>query len=122
MLDAAVQEETITLKMVVRILEIRENVSSTNDADFRNLLNDNSGEGSCPRVILDLSRMRFINSSGLGAVASMSMRLRKLQGRLVIVSPHRELTQVFTVTKLDQVLTIVTDRATAIAFFAQAEA
>jgi len=117
MLDINVKEQTVTIKLGIKVIEVRDNVSGSNDGDFRRVLAENSEDGACPRVILDLSAMRFINSSGLGAIANMSMRLRKMHGQLVIISPNRELTQVFTVTKLDQVLNIVTDRETALAFF-----
>ena len=117
MLSVNVVEETVTIKLGIRVIEVKENVSGSNDGDFRRFLAENSEEGACPRVVLDLSAMRFINSSGLGAIANMSMRLRKMHGQLVIISPNRELTQVFTVTKLDQVLNIVKDRETAIEFF-----
>ena len=117
MLDISVKDEEITISLGIKIIEVKENVSGDNDGEFRKFLTDHSSPQSCPRVILDLSRMRFINSSGLGAIANMSMRLRKKQGQLVIVSPNKELTQVFTITKLEQVLNIVNNIDAAIDFF-----
>ena len=119
MLDVKVSEETVTIEVDVKVIEVEQNISGTNDSAFRAFLLEHSQEDSCPRVLLDLSGMRFINSSGLGAIANMSMRLRKIKGMLVIVSPNKELTQVFTVTKLDQVLTIVEGREAALELFAQ---
>lgn len=107
MIDFSVNAHTIVRKLEIKVLQIKENVSTMNDASFRELLLEHSTDGVCPYVVLDLTRMRFINSSGLGAIANMAMRLRKLMGELVIVSENRELTQVFEVTKLDQTLNIV---------------
>lgn len=121
MLDTMAKEEQVVRKISVQVLEVRENVSTGNDGEFRTFLTTHSEDTACPRVVLDLSRMRFINSSGLGAIANMSMRLRKRGGNLIIISPNRELTQVFEVTKLDQVLNIVKDRAAALAFFEQGD-
>lgn len=117
MIDCSVSSHTIVRKLEIKILQVKENVSTMNDGEFRDLLLEHSAEGVCPYVVLDLSRMRFINSSGLGAIANMAMRLRKLMGELVIVSDHRELTQVFEVTKLDQTLNIVPSLDEAEGFF-----
>jgi len=121
MLKTAISEEMVVRKISVKIIEIGENVSTGNDGEFRTFLAEQGADEECPRIVLDLSLMRFINSSGLGAIANLSMRLRKRQGSLVIISPNRELTQVFQVTKLDQVLNIVRDRDSAIAFFSDSD-
>ena len=107
MIGHTAKNRTIVRKIEVLTLEIRDNISTANDGEFRELLAKFSDEGCCPFVILDLSRMRFINSSGLGAIANLSMKLRKLSGDLVIVSSNRELTQVFQQDNIAQTAHIV---------------
>jgi len=111
------KDETLIIEIDVRTIEVEESISGSNDFEFRDFLNKHSDDGNCPRLILDFHKLRFINSSGLGAIANLSMKMRKHKGELVIVSPNKEVTQVFEVTKLDQVLNIVKDKETALRLF-----
>lgn len=117
MLKITCKDETLVIELDVRIIEVEESISGTNNTEFRDFLNKHTEDGDCSRLILDLTKMRFINSSGLGAIANLSMRMRKHNCEMVIVCPNKEVSQVFQVTKLDQVLNIVEDRESALRLF-----
>jgi len=118
MLKINCKDETLVIELKVRIIKVDENISGTNNIDFRDFLQEHTDDGSCERLILDLTGLRFINSSGLGAIANLSMKMRKHKSQFVIICPNKEVNQVFEVTKLDQVLNIVKDKETALQFLA----
>jgi anti-sigma B factor antagonist len=67
-------------------------------ASFRNDL-DELDPASTPLVI-DLSEVTLLDSSGLGALVSLLNRARAGDGRLGLICPHRRLRRVFEITGL----------------------
>ena len=58
-------------------------------------------------VIVDLTETTFIDSSSLGVLIGAHRRLRRLQGRLVVVCYNDAIVKTFRITGLDGVFTIV---------------
>lgn len=58
------------------------------------------------RVVLDLSDVIFLDSTGLGAVVSTYSRLRAVGNAFAIVCPNDLVFRVFRITGLDDTLTI----------------
>ncbi|MDA0174412.1 STAS domain-containing protein [Solirubrobacter taibaiensis] len=58
-------------------------------------------------VIVDLTETTFIDSSSLGVLIGAHRRLRRLEGRLVIVCSNDAIIKTFRITGLDGVFTIV---------------
>ena len=58
-------------------------------------------------VIVDLTETTFIDSSSLGVLIGAHRRLRRLEGRLVIVCSNDSIVKTFRITGLDGVFTIV---------------
>lgn len=52
------------------------------------------------QLVIDLSEVTLLDSSGLGALVSLLNRARGSQGRLGLVCPHRHLRRVFEITGL----------------------
>jgi len=67
-----------------------------------------------PHVVLDLSRVRYMNSSNIAKM----LRLRKIiiekNGKLVLVSPSPQVWSVFSVTGLDKVFHFEADVSSAL--------
>ena len=61
-------------------------------------------------VLLDLSHVNNIYSSGLGTIITIHKDVAAVRGLLVIVCPEGYVKNVFSVTKLARIVTIVTDQ------------
>jgi anti-sigma B factor antagonist len=63
------------------------------------------------QLVIDLSDVTLLDSSGLGALVSLLNRARSGQGRLGLVCPHRHLRRVFEITGLRRAFTFGDDLA-----------
>ena len=59
------------------------------------------------RLVLDLSAVDYLDSSGVGSLVEIYRRTMKEGGRLVLVSPSARVNGVLEITKLDRFFTIV---------------
>ena len=60
-----------------------------------------------PKVVLDLTDMTFIDSTGLGVIVGTLKRLREGGGDLVLRSPSRSTRKVLEITGLTRIVEIV---------------
>lgn len=63
------------------------------------------GQGSI-HVVVDLSRVEFLDSTGLGVLVGALKRLRAVGGTLGLVCAHERLLKVFRITALDRVFAL----------------
>ena len=68
-------------------------------------------------LVLDLSRVTFMDSMALGILLGALKRLRPAGGELRLVAPGPDLRRIFEITLLDQVFTINATRHEALAEF-----
>jgi len=66
------------------------------------------------RAIVNLSGLRFLDSSGIGALVGIARHLGSV-GELRLVAPDPEVRAVLSITRIDQILTVVDDHARAAA-------
>ena len=59
------------------------------------------------RVILDLTGVQYMDSSGVGTVVELKRRLERAGGRIVLVGLQPRVRSVFEITKLDKFFKIV---------------
>src|SRR5690348_18083907 len=69
------------------------------------------------RILVDFSRTGYIDSSGLGALVSMSKRVRELGGELKLSGLNEDLRSLFELTKLDTLFAIADTPQQALANF-----
>ena len=62
-------------------------------------------------LVIDLSDLSFMDSSGMASIAAASIRARETGRRFAIVVPPRGVRQAFELTKLDEVITTTDDLA-----------
>jgi len=62
-------------------------------------------EGGTSRIMLDLQRVQFMDSSGLGAVIS-SFKLTGQKGEFVICNMNEPVREIFTLTHMDRLFEI----------------
>jgi anti-sigma B factor antagonist len=67
------------------------------------------------QVVVDLGRVDFLDSTGLGVLVGALKRLRGVDGELTLVCPQERLLKIFRITGLDRVFTLYdsVDAATA---------
>ncbi len=68
-------------------------------------------------VVLDLSRVTFMDSMALGVLLGALKRLRPRGGELRLIVPNSDLRRIFEITLLDQVFTLNATRNEALAAF-----
>jgi anti-sigma B factor antagonist len=68
-----------------------------------------------PYVVVDLSEVEFIDSTGLGVLVGAGARARNRGGEVRIVCPRRGIRKVFDITGLDTVFEISVELADATA-------
>lgn len=66
-------------------------------------------EGGCADVIVDLERVGFIDSSGLGVLVSALRRARERDGVVRIACTRDNILKIFRITGLDKVFPIFSD-------------
>ncbi len=76
--------------------------------EFEHQLKQRIEEGS-RKIVLDLSGLTYIDSAGLGMVATCAGIMSKKGGKLVVVLAGGKIAQMFQLTRLDQVIGIYPD-------------
>jgi anti-sigma B factor antagonist len=97
-----IAERKVGANIVLELLETRLGADKTvafKEAVGRYL------EGGAPSVVLDLSKVEFIDSSGLGAILSILKRMPK-GCELIICGTTGPVTSMFKLTRLDRVFTM----------------
>ena len=61
------------------------------------------------KVLLNFSKVEFMSSAALGKIIQLHRKLQGVQGKLVLCSIAKDIYDVFRITKLDKILTIVAD-------------
>jgi anti-sigma B factor antagonist len=62
-------------------------------------------------LVIDLSRLSFMDSTGMGVIAAAHIRARESGRRFAVVTPPAGVRQAFERTKLNQVITTTDDLA-----------
>lgn len=63
-------------------------------------------EGGDRQVVVDLGRVEFLDSTGLGVLVGALKRLRGVDGELSLVCAQERLLKIFRITGLDRVFTL----------------
>ncbi len=56
---------------------------------------------------IDISEVRFINSSGIGVLISLLTKFRNVDGEVVLINPSDQVKKLLIITKLNAIFTIV---------------
>lgn len=85
-----------------------------NRQEFKQAILDGLEQGA-RLVVVDFTRSPYIDSSGLGALVSLSRRLRDAGGDLRLVGLNDDLRSLFELTRLDQLFPLYATRDDAVA-------
>ena len=69
---------------------------------------------------VDLSKVRFINSSGIGILISLLTKFRNRGGEMVLINPSEQIRKLLIITKLNSIFTITETDQMATEFLNQA--
>jgi anti-sigma B factor antagonist len=69
------------------------------------------------KVLLDFSNVEFMSSAALGKLIRLHQRLHQVGGKLVLCGISKGIMEIFEITKLDKMLTIVKDEQTGLNSF-----
>lgn len=68
-----------------------------------------------PHLVLDLSRLNYITSVGIGTLVAAHHRTRQLGGRLVMVNPTRTIQRLLSLVHIDRLIDTYDTRDAALA-------
>ncbi|HSI90785.1 MAG TPA: STAS domain-containing protein [Adhaeribacter sp.] len=90
-------------------------IGSPESQQLLDLVNSKLNE-SVVLCAIDLSSVRFINSSGIGVLVSLLTKFRNRGGELVLINPSEHMRKLLIITKLNAIFTIAEDDASAAKF------
>lgn len=94
--------ESSNAVLTVHVIEDR--IDAASAIQFKERMRDIT-QGSGPRVVLDLSQVMFLDSSGLGAVVAV-MKLLSPDRKLELAGLTQTVEKVFRLTRMDSIFTI----------------
>ena len=96
------------------ILRIAGDITSGSDADLMAAYGLATANGASA-VILDFSKLEYMNSGGIGLLVTLLVRAQRGGGRLVATGLSEHYRQIFSLTRLDEAIVIYDDDAAAMA-------
>jgi anti-sigma B factor antagonist len=76
------------------------------------IVNDNLSNG-VKYCLVDISEVRYINSSGIGVLITILTKFRNKGGELFLINPSEHVKKLLIITKLQAIFNIVSSRAEA---------
>ena len=105
---------SVTREAGYAVLSVAGNVDAGTEQRFRDALTSVLAHG-VPRIIVDLSRVAFMSSAGIGVLMGVRRVLADAGGSLVLASPHGEVAQVLSITGVAGVIPVTASLADAVA-------
>ena len=100
----------------VAVLQVEGQLIVANRQELKDLVQAALERGD-RRLLIDFSRTGYIDSSGLGALVSISKRIREAGGELRLSGLNEDLRSLFELTKLDTLFSIADTPQQALASF-----
>ncbi len=94
----SIQTENSSIIIVVQV----DSIDATNAAKFKEEVAAFELAG-CTKVVLDVQMVKFIDSTGIGALLSLQKRLPEAAGRLSLRHPQPPVLQVIKLLRLDRI-------------------
>jgi anti-sigma B factor antagonist len=96
------------------VINVRGEIHVTTAPEFSQRLTS-AIEAGKTALVLDLSGVEFIDSTGLSVLLNGLRRLHQLNGRMALVADNPTVLRLFQITRLDSTFEIFADRESAIA-------
>ena len=95
------------------ILRIEGDITSASEGDLMAAYGLATANGATV-VILDFSKLEYMNSGGIGLLVTLLVRAQRGGGKLIATGLSEHYRQIFSLTRLDEAIEIHDDPATAI--------
>ena len=99
------------------ILSIAGNIVLEDTTKLKDYVEQFIEDASVTGVIINCENVKFIDSSGLGLIVSIYKTLKKLDKKFALAALSERTMEIFTLTKLDNILTISKDNDSALKAF-----
>lgn len=83
-------------------------IGEENGPSILEVVNKNIQEGVI-KCAIDISKVRYINSSGIGVLITILTKFRNKEGEVVLVNPSDQVKKLLVITKLNNIFTIEDD-------------
>jgi anti-anti-sigma factor len=93
----------------IKVLKPSGIFDGTKASEFRQEINDLVQEG-IKYILIDLKKVSFMDSSGLGALVLILKTVRTAGGRLFLTSINEQIKMLFELTNMDKVFEIISDK------------
>jgi anti-sigma B factor antagonist len=100
----------------VTLVEVDGELTVANRERFKQVVLERIAAGE-RRFLMDFGESSYIDSTGLGALVSLSRKIREAGGRLRLTGLNEDLRTLFELTKLDTVFDLADTRAAAMSDF-----
>ena len=87
-------------------------IGSPDTQQLLHSVNEHLGD-SVTNCAIDLSSIRYINSTGIGVLVSLLIKFRSRGGEMVLINPAEHPRKMLAVTKLTNIFTVALDAANA---------
>ena len=91
-------------------------IGENNGPGLVELLHDHINQG-ITKCAIDISNVRYMNSSGIGVLITILTKLRNKDGEVVLINPSEQVKKLLVITKLNNIFTIYDTKEEAIASF-----
>jgi anti-sigma B factor antagonist len=95
----------ITRESSILLIKLLGEVDMRSSPELRNAITS-EWEQPCPRLIIDLSSVSYVDSSGVGTLVEAKRHVERTDGRLILVNLQPRVRSVFEISHLVQFFTI----------------
>jgi len=81
-------------------------IGESNGLELMELVNDKLND-NINRCAIDLSQVRYMNSSGIGVLITLLTKFRNKGGELILINPSEQIKKLLIITKLNSIFVIV---------------
>jgi anti-sigma B factor antagonist len=88
-------------------------IGENNGPGLVELINDQINKG-ITKCTIDMSAVRYMNSSGIGVLITILTKLRNKNGEVALIAPSEQVKKLLVITKLNSIFTIYDSKKEAI--------
>ena len=96
----------VVLKNDVHIIKIEGPIKAGNEFELGEKIEEYIKKGKAPKFIIDLKKVPFINSAGLGIFLNIYKHVDGLEGRMVFANLNSDIENLMEITKLASIFEI----------------